>query len=42
MTDMCLFLIGMQGGKDDLEGVIPRMNSAVFERIATQKALFPT
>lgn len=32
----------MQGGKDELEGVIPRMNSAIFERIEHQKALSAT
>jgi kinesin family protein 1/kinesin family protein 3/17 len=32
----------MQGGKDDMEGVIPRMNNAIFDRIACQKAQTPT
>jgi hypothetical protein len=32
----------MQGGKEDLEGVIPRMNCALFERIESQKAMSPT
>lgn len=32
----------MQGGNDELEGVIPRMNNAIFDRIASQKALSST
>lgn len=31
----------MQGADGDLEGVIPRMNNSVFERISTQKAANP-
>ena len=32
----------MQGGHGNEEGVIPRMNCSVFERIARQKKAFPT
>lgn len=32
----------MQGADGDLQGVIPRMNNALFERISTQKATTPT
>ena len=32
----------VQSGQEDLEGVIPRMNRALFERIDRQKASSPT
>lgn len=32
----------VQSDNDELEGVIPRMNRALFERIEKQKALSPT
>jgi hypothetical protein len=32
----------MQGADGDLQGVIPRMNYALFERINVQKAATPT